>query len=487
MSDHPVLVVGAGPTGLMLAAELALAGAPVVVLERRPDHTLAGSRAAGMTPRTIEVLDQRGIADRFLTEGRTIEVGPGFSGLTMDLRGLPTRHPYVLGLLQYRVERILADWATELGATTRYRADVVGVQQDSDGVKVTLADGTTLRGAYVVGCDGGRSAVRKHARIAFPGWAASTSCLVADVEMTDEPPWGLHRAGGHHSFHHFDGETTVRVTVTEPSVGNSAEPTLADLRTALLAARGTDYGIHRAAWISRFTDTTRQAATYRDRRILLAGDAAHIHFPIGGQGLNTGIQDAANLGWKLGHVATGVSGADLLDTYHSERHPVGARVLHTTMAQTALNSPGPRTDALRDIMADILAMPEPRARIAEMMTGLDIRYNLGNTDPLVGLRIPDLDLHTGNGVMRLFDQLHQGRGVLLATDPDPTLDIMRWRDRVSLVEADLLETWCLPALGEVPAPRTVLVRPDGYIAWTDTSAERLDQAVDRWFGNRAPN
>ena len=486
MSDHPVLVVGAGPTGLMLAAELALTGTLVVVLERRPDHTLVGSRAAGMTPRTIEVLDQRGIADRFLTEGRTIEVGPGFAGLTMDLRGLPTRHAYVLGLLQYRVERILARWATELGATIRYSSDMVGVQQDSDGVTVTLAHGTTIRGTYVVGCDGGRSAVRKHAGIAFPGWAASTSCLVADVHMADEPPWGLHRDGGHHSFHHFDGEDTIRVTVTEPSVNNTADPTLDDLRAALRAARGTDYGIRRAAWISRFTDTTRQAATYRDRRILLAGDAAHIHFPIGGQGLNTGIQDAANLGWKLGQVVTGVSDPDLLDTYHAERHPVGARVLHTTMAQTALNAPGPRTDALRDIMASILATDEPRARIGEMMTGLDIRYGLGDPDPLVGLRIPDLDLRTDRGRVRLFDHLHHGRGVLLATGPDPAPDVTRWRDRVSTVEADPLETWCLPTLGQVPARRAALVRPDGYIAWTDTSAGHLDQTLHQWFGDRAP-
>lgn len=487
MSDHPVLVVGAGPTGLMLAAELALAGAPVVVLERRPDHTLVGSRAAGMTPRSIEVLDQRGIADRFLTEGRIIEVGPGFSGLIMDLRGLPTRHPYVLGLLQYRVERILADWATELGATIRYSSEVVGVQQEASGVDVILADGTTQRGAYVVGCDGGRSAVRKHADIAFPGWEASTSCLVADVDMTDEPPWGLHRTGGHHSFHHFDGESTVRVTVTEPTVGNAAQPTLDDLRSALQTALGTDYGIRSAAWIARFTDATRQAATYRDRRILLAGDAAHIHFPIGGQGLNTGIQDAANLGWKLAQVITGVSAPDLLDTYHAERHPVGARVLHTTMAQTALNTAGPRSDALRDIVADLLGMDEPRARIAEMMTGLDIRYDLGDPDPLVGRRIPDLDLSTDSGSIRLFDRLHQGRGVLLAAGAEPAPDVTRWQDRISTVEADLLETWCLPTLGQVPAPRAVLVRPDGYIAWTDSSAMHQGQALDRWFGARAHN
>lgn len=484
MTQSRVVVVGAGPTGLMLAGELALAGAEVVVLERRPDHTLVGSRAAGMTPRTLEVLDQRGIADRFLSEGRIIEVGPGFSGLTMDLRGLPTRHSYVLGLLQYRVERILADWATDLGTTIHYDSEIIEIEQNSDSVDVTRADGTVLRGTYAVGCDGGRSTVRKSTRIAFPGWEASTNCLVADVEMTDEPPWGLHRAGGHHSFHHFDGEDTVRITVTEPTIGNEAEPTLADLRAALRSVCGTDYGIRRAAWISRFTDATRQAETYRDKRILLAGDAAHIHFPIGGQGLNTGIQDAVNLGWKLGQVATGTSASELLDSYHAERHPVGARVLQTTMAQTALNAPGARTDALRDVMADILAMDEPRARIAAMMSGLDIRYDLGDADPLVGHRIPDLDLNTRDGSTRLFTLLHQGQGLLLTTGHSPDQDITRSWDRVRAVETGATQTWCLPTLGEMRAPRAVLVRPDGHIAWTDTSTQQLNHALNRWFGKQ---
>jgi 2-polyprenyl-6-methoxyphenol hydroxylase-like FAD-dependent oxidoreductase len=482
MTDHHVVIVGAGPTGLMLAGELALSGAHVIVLERRTDHTLVGSRAAGMTPRTIEVLDQRGIVDRFLTEGRIIDVGPGFSALTMDLRGLPTRHSYVLGLLQYRVERILADWVAELGVTIRYGCEVVGVSQDSDGVDVTLTDGTSLRGAYAVGCDGGRSTIRKSTGIAFPGWEPSTSCLVADVEMTDEPPWGMHRDGGHHSFFKFDGEDTIRVTVTEPDIGNTGQPALADISAALRYVRGTDYGLHRATWISRFTDTTRQAATYRDRRVLLAGDAAHIHFPIGGQGLNTGIQDAVNLGWKLGHVVTGTSGPQLLDTYHAERHPVGARVLHTTMAQTALNSPGARTDALRDIMTDILAMDEPRARIAALMSGLDIRYDLGDESPLVGRRAPDLDLDTAeDGRTRLFTLLHQGHGILLTSGLSPAADMTPWADRVRTIAACPTQTWCLPVLGEVPAPRTALIRPDGYIAWTDNSTPQLHLALNRWF------
>lgn len=478
MKERAVVVVGAGPTGLMLAGELALAGAPVVVFERRPDHSLVGSRAAGMTPRTMEVLDQRGIADRFLAAGRVIDVGPGFAGLTMDLRGLPSRHSYVLGLLQYRVERLLVDWVTDLGVDIRYGCEVVAVKQDPHGVDATLGDGTMMRGAYLVGCDGGRSSVRKSIGIKFPGWEASTSCLVADVEMTRQPPWGLHRDGGHHSFFHFDGEDTVRVTVTEPDISATTEPTLADLRAALQAIRGTDYGIHRAAWISRFTDATRQAARYRDRRILLAGDAAHIHFPIGGQGLNTGIQDAVNLGWKLGRVAAGTSADQLLDTYHAERHPVGAQVLHTTMAQTALNQSGPRTDALRDIMTDILAMEEPRARINAMLSGLDIRYDLGDDNPLVGQRVPDLDLVIEGSPLRLFTLLHQGHGFLLSCSRTPTSPPTQ---DVRTIEAAAPPAWRLPTVGQVPAPQALLVRPDGYIAWTDTSTGLLADALDQWF------
>lgn len=301
-----------------------------------------------MTPRTIEVLDQRGIADRFLAEGILGQKNGHYAGLFFDVSDLATRHNYGLALLQYRVETVLADWITELGVPIHYGREVTGFTQDEAGVDAAMSDGSALRGDYLVGgCDGGgRSVVRKQAGIDFPGWEPSISCLVADVHMTREPPWGgLHRRGGFHSFFAFDGEDTVRVMVAEPYVGIAAEPTLADLRAALVAVCGTDYGIRSATWISRFTDATRQAATYRTGRVLLAGDAAHIHFPIGGQGLNTGIQDAVNLGWKLAQVVRGLSGEELLDSYHAERHPVGARVLHNTMAQTALNGPGERTDA----------------------------------------------------------------------------------------------------------------------------------------------
>jgi 2-polyprenyl-6-methoxyphenol hydroxylase-like FAD-dependent oxidoreductase len=482
MAEHQVVIAGAGSTGLMLAGELALAGADVAVIERRTSHDLVGSRAGGLTPRTIEVLDQRGIADRFLAEG-TVGQNGHYAGLFFDVSDLPTRHNYGLALLQYRVETILADWIAELGVPVHYGREVTTFTQDDSGVTATVSDGTTLRAGYLVGCDGGRSAIRKAAGIAFPGWEPSTSCLVADVDMEDEPPWGLHRQGGFHSFFAFEGEDTVRVMVTEPSVGNTAEPTLADLRKALTALRGTDYGLRSATWISRFTDATRQAASYRAGRILLAGDAAHIHFPIGGQGLNTGIQDAVNLGWKLAHVVNGISGEQLLDTYHAERHSVAARVLHNTMAQTALSGPGERIDALRDTVAELLTMDEARTRIAAMMCGLDIRYDLGEGHSLLGRRIPDLDLQTPSGPARLFTLLHRGHGVLLKFGGQAwDFDITAWSGRVSSFDVRCRGVWELPVIGEVAAPNAVLVRPDGYAAWVgDGSAFGLTDALDAWF------
>jgi 2-polyprenyl-6-methoxyphenol hydroxylase-like FAD-dependent oxidoreductase len=469
----------------MLAGELALAGADVAVVERRTDRDLVGSRAGGMTPRTIEVLDQRGIADRFLNEG-VIGQNGHFAGLFFDISDLPTRHNYGLGLLQYRVETILAGWVIELGVPIYYGREVTGFAQDDSGVDAAVSDGSTLRAAYLVGCDGGRSVIRKTAGIAFPGWDPLTSCLVADVEMTDKPPWGLHRQGGFHSFFKFDGEDTVRVMVTEPQIGNTAEPTLADISDALTATCGTDYGLRGATWISRFTVAPRQAATYRAGRVLLAGDAAHIHFPIGGQGLNSGIdpiQDAVNLGWKLAQVVRGESGDELLDTYHAERHPVAARVLHDTMAQTALNGPGERIDALRDTVADLLSMPEPRMRIAAMMCGLDIRYDLGEGHPLLGRRMPDLDLRTLAGPTRVFALLHQARGILLKFSGQAwDFDITPWSHRVSMFDAHYSGAWKLPVLGEVTAPDAVLVRPDGYVAWVgDGTTAGLPEALNRWF------
>lgn len=362
---------------------------------------------------------------------------------------------------------------------------MTGFAQDSLGVDVELSGSRSLRVEYLVGCDGGRSAVRKTAGIEFSGWGPSISCLIADVDLDEEPPWGLHRAeGGFHSFFQLEDDGPVRVMVTEPGVGHTGEPTSDDISDALINARGTNYGMHRATWVSRFSDVTRQAVSYCDRRVLLAGDAAHVHFPIGGQGLNTGIQDAVNLGWKLAQVVNGASPENLLDTYHAERHPVAARVLHNTMAQTALIGSGVRNDALRDTMSELLSTAKTRRRMAAMMCGLDIHYDLGEGHPLLGRRMPDLDVLTADGPIRVFTLLHHGRAVLLNLGEPLNFDILPWAHRVRTVDANYSGDWQLPALGQISAPGAVLIRPDGYIAWVgDNNATGLRDALTAWCGS----
>lgn len=405
-SYHAVVVVGGGPTGLMLAGELALAGVDVAIIERRASQDLIGARALGLHAGTIEVFDQRGIAERFLSQGYTAQVA-GFAGIRLDISDFPTRHPYGLALVQKHIERILADWVDELAVPIYRRREVVGFEQDDTGVDVELSGGQSLHAEYLIGCDGGRSLVRKAAGIEFPGWDPTTSSLIAEVATCEEPEWGIrHDAVGLHAFSRLEDGGPVRVMVTEQHVGTTAEPTLRDLSEALIAVYGTDFRIHNPVWISRFTDMARQAATYRDRRVLLAGDAAHVHYPVGGQGLNTGVQDAVNLGWKLAQVVKGTSSESLLDTYHCERHPVAARVLRNTMAQVALRRSDDRTKALSDTVSELLSMDEPRKRFAAMMSGLDIHYDLGHGHPLVGRRVPDLDLVTASGPQRVFNLLH---------------------------------------------------------------------------------
>jgi 3-(3-hydroxy-phenyl)propionate hydroxylase len=483
MNEHAVVVVGGGPTGLMLAGELALAGIDVVVVERRPSQDLVGSRAGGLHSRTIEVLDQRGIADRFLAQGTTAQVA-GFAGVPLDISDFPTRHPYGLALWQNHIERLLAGWVRELGVPVRYGHEVTGVVQDGTGVDVEVADGRGLRAQYLVGCDGGRSRIRKAAGIEFPGWDPTTSSLLAEVELTEEPEWGIHQdAVGKHAFRRPQDGGPVGVMVTERRVGPGREPTLHDLSEALSAVHGTDYGVHSPTWIFRFTDTTRQAASYRDGRVLLAGDAAHVHAPDGGQGLNTGVQDAVNLGWKLGQVLEGTSPESLLDSYHAERHPVAARVLRTTMAQVALRRPDDRIRAVGETVAELLSMDEPRRRYAAMMSGLDIHYDLGAGHPLLGRRMPDLDLRTADGPARVFPLLHEARPVLLELGTPGGIDIGPWADRVRLVTAAHRGSWELPALGPVPAPTAVLVRPDGHVAWVgEGSTSELEAALTTWCG-----
>jgi 2-polyprenyl-6-methoxyphenol hydroxylase-like FAD-dependent oxidoreductase len=463
----------------MLAGELALAGVDVAIVERRSSQELDGSRSGGLHARTIEMLDQRGIADRFLAEGKAVQV-QAFAGIPLDISDFPTRHPNGLALWQKHFERILAAWVSERGVPIVRERAVTGFVQDDTGVDIALSDGQRLRAAYLVGCDGGRSVVRRAAGIEFPGWDPTTSWLIAEVEVDEEPEFGLRPGGG---IGRTEDGGPVRIVLAEPDLEHTGEPTLQDVSEALIAVDGTDYGVHSPTWISRFTDTTRQAATYRNGRVLLAGDAAHVHPPQGGQGLNTGVQDAVNLGWKLAQVVRGISPVDLLDTYHAERHPVGARVQHNTMAQVALRGTDERVNALRDAVTELLGMDEPRRRFAGMLSGLDIHYHLGEGHPLLGRRVPDLDLVTTAGPLRVFTLLHDARPVLLNLAAPGSFDITPWADRVQMIDAAYAGPWELPVLGTVTAPCAVLIRPDGYVAWVGEGTETgLSDALSAWFG-----
>ncbi|MBJ7604261.1 MAG: FAD-dependent monooxygenase [Candidatus Dormibacteraeota bacterium] len=484
MAEHAVVVAGGGPTGLMLAGELALAGVDVVIVERRTNQDVDGSRAGGLHSRTLEVLDQRGIAERFLSAGQTMQIR-GFAGVRLDISDFPTRHNYGLALWQSLFEPILADWVAELRVPILRGREVVGFTQDDTGVDVEVSGDTSLRAEYLVGCDGGRSLIRRAAGIDFAGLDPSTSWMIAEVEMDEEPKLGMRREGGGIGpVNRAAGRGPFRVVVTERHPEHTGDPTMSELREALVAVYGTDYGLRSASWISRFTDMTRQAAAYRHGRVLLAGDAAHVHPPQGGQGLNTGVQDAVNLGWKLAQVVGKISPESLLDTYHAERHPVGARVLHNTMAQVALSSPDDRHQALRDTMAELLSMDEPRRRIAAMLSGLDIHYDLGDGHPLLGRRMPDLDLVAADGPLRVFELLHDAKPVLLDVGEPGGFDITPWADRVQLIDVEYVGGWELPVLGQVAAPAAVLIRPDGYIAWVgDGTDTGLRDALTTWFGS----
>jgi 2-polyprenyl-6-methoxyphenol hydroxylase-like FAD-dependent oxidoreductase len=487
VADHAVVIAGGGPTGLMLAAELALAGVDVVVVERRTGQEFNSARAGGLYARTLEVLDQRGVAERFLAAGYVVPA-LGYAGIPLDISDFPTRHNYVLALWQREFEPILAGWVDELGVPVLRGREVLGLAQDGSGVDVEISGGMSLRAAYLVGCDGGRSLVRQAAGIDFPGLDPSRSWLIAEVEMDDEPEIGMRpEGGGIGPVNREQGGGPYGVVLTEKHVDQTGAPTLEDLRELLVDAYGTDFGVHSPTWLSRFTDMTRQAASYRHGRVLLAGDAAHVHPPHGGQGLNTGVQDAVNLGWKLAQVVKGTSSESLLDTYHAERHPVGARVLHNTMAQVALSDPDDRHQALKETMTELLGMDEPRKRIAGMLSGLDIQYDLGPGHPLVGRRVPDLDLHTADGPTRAYRLLHDARPVLLNLGEPGGFDLSPWADRVRLVDASQQDdVWELPVLGDVAAPAAVLIRPDGHVAWAgDLTDAALPDALSASFGAAA--
>ena len=494
MTDHAVVIAGGGPAGMMLAAELALAKVDVAIVERRADHVLVGSRAGGFHSRTIEVLDQRGVADRFLAEGQVAQAVM-FATNVLDMSDFPTRHPYSLGIWQNQIERIMAAWIAELPVRVYYGSEVTGFAQDDSGVEVGLAGGRSLRGRYLVGCDGGGSMIRKAAGIEFPGWDATRSNLIAEVEMTEEPELGIrHDALGVHGLGRLeyeirDGEVVysdrgpVRLTLTERQLGRGSEPSLGDLSEALIAVYGSDFGVHSPTWISRFTDMTRQAANYRAGRVLLAGDSAHVHSPAGGQGLGLGVQDAVNLGWKLAQVVNGTSPEGLLDTYQDERHPVAARTLRYTMAQSALQRGDERMRALIDVLSELARMDEPRKQLVGMASGLDIHYELGEGHPLLGRRIPDLDLVSADGALRVFELLRNGKPVLLNLGEPDGFDITSWADRVQLIDARYAGPWELPVLGAVSAPNAALIRPDGYVAWVGEPADPgLAEALTTWFG-----
>ena len=483
MTDHAVVIAGGGPTGLMLAGELALAGIDVAIVERRENQELEGLRAGGLHIRTIEVLDQRGIADRFLAKGQIFRRAP-FAGGTLDICDLPTRHSYYLSLWQTQIEQILAEWVSELKVPTYRAREVTGLAQQDGWVDVELSDGRCLRAQYLAGCDGGRSLIRKQAGIAFLGWDPSKSYLIAEIETAEEPEWGIRRGvHGVNAFAKLDDGQRARVVVCEERIRQDRTPSLDELREALIAAYGTDYGLRCATSISRFTDMARQAECYRKGRVLLAGDAAHIHSPVGGQGLNIGMQDAVNLGWKLAQVVHGTSPETLLDTYHAERHPVGERLLRNTMALTAMERGDERIGALRAMMTELLQGNEARKQYVAMMSGLDIRYDLGEGHPLLGRRMPDLEVTTANGPVGIFTLLHDGRPVLLNLGDPDSLDIRGWESRVKLIHAKYDGAWELPIVGAITAPHAVLIRPDGHVAWVgEPMSQGLRDAFITWIG-----
>ncbi|MCQ4212553.1 FAD-dependent monooxygenase [Streptomyces longispororuber] len=495
-TDADVVIAGAGPTGLMLACELRLAGVDVTVVERLVERT-GESRAGGMHARTLEVLDQRGVLDRFLAAGELQPVGH-FSGLYLDFDESESRHAYPLMILQSVIERLLEEWAAELGVRVRRSAPVTGIRQDAEGVTVELGtDGggtAALRARYLVGCDGGRSTVRKLAGIGFPGTPATMTALIGDVELpdlTEEYVWVRRGPGGDYSAIAFEPGWFRVITSDYDRVAGSAEPaTFEQLRESLVRLAGTDFGMRKPRWVSRFNDAARQADRYRQGRVLLAGDAAHIHFPAGGQGLNMGVQDAVNLGWKLASVVRGRAPEGLLDSYHAERHPVAERVLHNTRAQSALARPGPQTEALREVFGELLVFDDVNRHLRAMLTALDVRYPADCDHPLAGRRVPDADLKTADGATRVHELLCAGRPVLLDLRGGGASAAVAagWADRVDVVEArSEADHWSVPVIGEVPAPAALLVRPDGHVAWAAApdgppGRAALRTALTTWFG-----
>ncbi|MFM2421213.1 MAG: hypothetical protein RL385_5936 [Pseudomonadota bacterium] len=483
VAQHEVVIAGGGPTGLMLAGELRLAGVDVAIVEPRPSHALEGLRAGGLHIRALELLEQRGLAERFLAEGQLHTRAP-FAGSTLDLSDAPSRHPHFLALWQTHVERLLGAWASALGATMYRGVELCDFADEGTRVQLQLSGGRALACQWLVGCDGGRSQVRQRAGIAFPGWEPATSYLIAELELGAEPPWGA-RYGSHgaQALARLD-DGRARVVLSGPYVEAQGAPTLDDVRAALHAAYGSDFGLRRARNAARFSDVTRQAEAYRAGRVLLAGDAAHVHSPVGGQGLNLGLQDAVNLGWKLGAVVRGTLPESVLDSYHMERHAAGARVLRTTMGLSALQRGDARTGALRETLAELMTAPAARAAGVALSAGLDVRYELGDGHPLLGRRMPDLAFITSEGPVYVPQLLREARPLLLALTG--TLPVGPFPAHLCTRTAHHDGPWCVPGVGEVAAPTAVLVRPDGHVAWVGEGSERgLREAIARWVGANA--
>ncbi|MFD7303578.1 rifampin monooxygenase [Streptomyces pharetrae] len=474
-----VIIAGAGPTGLMLACELRLHGVRTLTLEKLTEPTRQ-SRGRGLHTRSVEVMDQRGLLDRFLAVSEQFKVGSHFAGMARPWPDrLDTAHPYGLATAQTDTERLLTERAVELGAEIRRGCELAGLSQDEHGVTAELTDGTRLRSRYLVGCDGGRSTVRKLLGVAFPGEPAEVETLLGEMEVTEDAATIAAaveevrktqlRFGAIPDVDGNKGVYRIVVPAEGVSEDRTAAPTLDDFKRQLRAYAGTDFGVHSPRWLSRFGDATRQAERYRVDRVLLAGDAAHIHPPAGGQGLNLGVQDAFNLGWKLAAEVNGWAPQGLLDTYHSERHPVGAQVLSNTRAQMALMGDDPRSTALRGLFSKLLDFEEVNRYVTEMITAVAVRYDVGEGHELLGRRLRDVSLKRG----RLYELTHGGRGLLL--DQTGRLSVAGWADRVDHV-VDVSEELDVPA---------VLLRPDGHVAWVGADQRDLEERLVRWFGTSA--
>ncbi|WP_372672849.1 FAD-dependent monooxygenase [Amycolatopsis kentuckyensis] len=467
-----VIIAGCGPTGAMLAAELRLHDVRVLVLEKEPEPASSFVRIVSLHVRSLELMAMRGLLDRLLEHGRRRPVGGIFAAIPKPApEGLESA--YLLGIPQPVVDRLLGDHAADLGAEIRRGRPLTGLEQDDDGVTVELADGERVKARYLVGCDGARSTVRKLLGVGFPGEPSRTFTLMGELEAAMPPEEisakvaEVRETNKAFDFRPF-GEDVYRVVVAESEPG-AETPTIEDFRRALRALAGTDFGVRSPRWLSRFGDATRLVEQYRVGRVLLAGDAAHIHPPAGGQGLNLGVQDAVNLGWKLAARIRGSAPDALLDTYHAERHPVAQDVLDNTRAQVELHAAGPGPRAVRGLLTELMDFPDVNRYLIEKITALGIRYDFGAGPDPVGRRLADVELKQG----RLYDRLRRGRGLVL--DRTERLSAGGWADRVDVI-ADPTAAVDVPAL---------LLRPDGYVAWIGEHQRELDVHLARWFGEPA--